>query len=253
MLPRVIPCLLLRHGALVKTVRFGDFQYVGDPVNVISIFNELHAGELVVLDIAATREKTPPSFDLIERIAGECLMPVTYGGGVRSLDDIRRILQSGIEKVAIGTLAVESENLIRSAAEKFGNQSIVVSMDVRLNHGRYEVMVRSGAKRTNNDPVAMAKHMEKCGAGELLLTSIDNDGIMGGYDLRLVRDVSESVSIPVIACGGASSLSDMAAVVRKGGASAAAAGSLFVFLRKGQGVVVHYPSTEEINTTFAVG
>jgi cyclase len=244
---RVIPCLLLRNLGLVKTVRFRDPKYLGDPINIVKIFNDKEVDELVFLDITATVENKKPPFGLLEKIASECFMPLGYGGGVRSLEDMRTLFGIGIEKVSVNSYAVENPPFIRAAADLFGSQSVVVSMDVEKNRrGKYEVFTHSGQRATGLDPVKFAVEMEKQGAGELLLNSIDRDGTMQGYDLDLIKQVTGAASIPVIACGGASKVQDLAAVVKQGGASAAAAGSMFVFHGPHRAVLISYPSPKEL-------
>lgn len=248
---RVIPCLLLRNRGLVKTVRFRDPTYVGDPVNTVRIFNEKEVDELVLLDILASREGRGPDFRLIEEIAGECFMPLGYGGGIRTVDDIRTVLALGAEKAVINSRAVEAPELIREAADVIGSQSVVVSLDVKKGLlGGYRVHTRGGTQATKEDPVRFAVRAQELGAGEILLTSVDRDGTMSGYDVDLVRSVSREVDIPVIACGGASGLGDFARAVREGGASAVAAGSLFVFTGRHRAVLVNYPATGELEALF---
>lgn len=249
---RAIPCLLLRDRGLVKTKRFKDPVYLGDPVNVIKIFNDKEVDELVLLDITATREQRRPAFDYLERIAGECFMPLCYGGGVRTVEDMRRLFALGIEKVSVNTRAVEDPSFIRAASEEFGRQSVIVSIDVKksLLRGR-EVRTHGGTRRGRWKPLDFAREAEDQGAGELLLTSIDHDGTMSGYNLELVREVAGAVSVPVIACGGAGSVSDLDLVVREGGAAAAGAGSMFVFQGPHRGVLISYP-IEQIRKVFNV-
>lgn len=246
--PRVIPALLLQNRGLVKTVKFKDPVYLGDPINIVRIFNDKEVDELIFLDITATTENRAPSFDLLRDITSECFMPLGYGGGIQSMEDIRRLLSLGVEKVILNSIAVEDQDLVRKAAEYAGSSSVVVSMDVKKGFlgGRYEVLTRSGQKRTGIDPVRHAVAMEHAGAGELFLNSIDRDGTMQGYDLDLVRSVSSAVSIPVVACGGAGSLQDLADVIKLGGASAAAAGSLFVFQGPLRGVLISYPAAADL-------
>jgi cyclase len=249
---RVIPCLLLQNLGLVKTVRFKDPKYLGDPINVVKIFNDKEVDELVFLDITATVEKKRPPFELLGKITSECFMPLCYGGGVRSLDDMKTLFTLGLEKVAVNTYAVESPAFIEAAADLFGNQSVIVSIDVKKNlSGRYEVFTHGGRKGTGLDPVRFAVEMEQHGVGELLLNSIDRDGTMQGYDLELIRRVSGAVSIPVVACGGAGKVQDLADAVKKGGASAAAAGSLFVFQGPHRAVLISYPSPQELQGVFS--
>lgn len=251
-LTRVIPCLLLQGSGLVKTVRFGNPTYLGDPRNTVKIFNEKEVDELILLDIAATREGRGPNLQLLSELTSECFMPLAYGGGIKSLDDVERIIRLGVEKVSINSLAVESPEFVKQAAERFGSQSIVVSIDVKRGmFGRYEVFTRGGTGRCGLDPIGLAKRMEDLGAGELLLNSIDRDGTMRGYDLELIHQVSGAVGIPVIACGGAGSLEDLAAAIKQGGAAAAAAGSLFVFHGRHRAVLISFPVRKELERAFS--
>ncbi len=237
--PRIIPCLLLSGSALVKTVRFTDPMYIGDPVNTVHIFNEENVDELIVLDITQG-DAAKPQLEILDQLAGECFMPLTVGGNIKTMDDIAAILALGIEKVSLNTACITSPSLLTQAAEKFGNQSIVASMDVRSVHGTWEVFLDHGRVATGIDAVTHAKEMERLGAGELLITSIDRDGTMEGYDLRFIQAISNTVDIPIIACGGAKDTADLSAAVRAG-ASASAAGSLFLYQGKGRGVLVHFP------------
>ena len=251
---RVIPCLLLRNLGLVKTVKFKDPKYLGDPINIVRIFNDKEVDELVFLDITATVENKKPPFELVERIASECFMPLCYGGGVRSLEDMKALFNLGIEKVAVNSYAVENPAFIQAAADLFGSQSVIVSIDVKRNRqGRYEVFTHSGKKATGLDPVKFAAEMEEQGAGELLLSSIDRDGTMQGYDIEIIRRVSGAVSIPVVACGGAGRVQDLVAAVKQGGASAAAAGSMFVFQGPHRAVLITYPTYQELQEAFGKG
>ena len=247
---RVIPVLLLKGAGLVKTVRFKAPTYLGDAVNVSRLFNDKEVDELVLLDVTATPEGRPPRFDLVAQMASECFMPLCYGGGVRTLDDMARLFTIGVEKVAINTRAVEDLSLLRAAAERFGSQSVIGSIDARRTWRGYRVFTEGGRKRTAWTPAALAAEMENAGAGEILVTSIDRDGTMEGYDLDLVRSVSDAVRLPVIACGGAGSLDHMVDAVRRGGASAAAAGSLFVFHGRHRAVLISYPSPSQIQQAF---
>ncbi|CAB1063927.1 Imidazole glycerol phosphate synthase cyclase subunit [Olavius sp. associated proteobacterium Delta 1] len=244
---RVIPCLLLKNDGLVKTVKFKAPTYLGDPINIVKIFNEKEVDELVFLDITATLENRKPPFKKLSEIASECFMPVGYGGGIRSLDDIREILALGIEKVIINSYASENPNFIENASKLFGSQSIVVSIDVKKDYfGKYKVVTHSCIKRTKADPVKYAIDMQDMGAGEILLNSVDRDGMMKGYDIELIRTVSKAVTVPVIACGGAGKIDDFKEAVRNGGASAVAAGSFFVFQGRHRAVLISYPSYEEL-------
>jgi cyclase len=244
--PRVIPSLLLRGGGLVKTRGFKAPVYVGDPINTVRIFNDKGVDELVLLDISATPEGRGPLFDLLSAIASEAFMPLAYGGGIRIVDDARKILTLGFEKVVINTAALESPHFIRELSELTGSQSVVVSIDVRRKLlGRYEVYGSGGRKATGLDPVRHATAMQKMGAGEILLNSIDCDGKMEGYDLELIRNVATAVDIPVIACGGAGSLADLSAALQSG-ADAVSAGSLFVFHGRHRAVLISYPTNVKL-------
>ncbi len=244
--PRVIPCLLLKNGGLVKTVKFKDPTYLGDPINIVRIFNDKEVDELIFLDILATVENRRPNFELLSKITSECFMPLGYGGGIQSLKDVKELLALGVEKVVLNTSAVENPSLIRESAQYAGSQAVVISIDVkRTLFGRYEVFTRGGRKGTGLDPVQFAVEMEKRGAGELFVNSIDRDGTMQGYDIDLIQRVSESVTVPVIACGGAGNVRHLAEAIRVG-ASAVAAGSMFVFQGPLRGVLISYPGQEEL-------
>lgn len=244
--PRVIPALLLKGQGLVKTVKFKDPKYLGDPINIVRIFNDKEVDELVFLDITATNEKRRPPFEMLGKITSECFMPLGFGGGIRSLEDVKTLLGLGIEKVILNTAAVEIPGLVTEVADYAGSQAVVISMDVKRSLlGKYEVFTHSGTKGSGLDPVRHAQEMEKRGAGELFVNAIDRDGMMQGYDLDLVRRVAEAVSIPVIACGGAGNIQHLAEAIRAG-ASAAAAGSMFVFQGPLRGVLISYPSQEEL-------
>lgn len=245
--PRVIPALLLRGQGLVKTVKFKEPKYLGDPINIVRIFNDKEVDELVLLDITATPENRGPQFDLLKNITSEAFIPLAYGGGIRSMDDVRKLLNIGIEKLIMNTSAVENATLIRETADHAGSQAVVASIDVKKNFlGKYEVFTRCGQKKTGLDPVKHAIEMEKMGAGEIIINSIDRDGTMQGYDVELVRKVADSVQVPVVACGGAGNLSHVSEVIEQGHASAAAAGSIFVFQGPLRGVLISYPTPKEL-------
>jgi cyclase len=228
---RIIPCLLLRNNGLVKTIKFKDSIYIGDPINAVRIYNEKEVDELIFLDIDATREKKEPPFGMIRNLAGECFMPFAYGGGIETLSQIEEIIKSGAEKIVINT--------------------IVVSIDVKKRIiGGKTVHISGGRIDTGMNPLEYAKEMEDQGAGEIFINSIDRDGTMEGYDIELIKSISKAVNIPVIACGGAGNLEDLKLAVCKGGASAAAAGSLFVFHGKRRAVLITYPSYKEISELF---
>lgn len=244
---RVIPILLLQEGGLVKGERFRKHRYVGDPINAVKIFNDKEVDELSILDIGATGAGRGPDFELIAQIAGEAFMPLSYGGGLTDLDQVSRILKSGIEKVIFNHSAVERPELILQTAEKFGSSSTVVSVDVKSAglFGQKKVFIHGGTKNTGKDVVAFAQEMERLGAGELVLTSVDREGTRQGYDAALIKSVSEAVHIPVIANGGAGQLEDFRSAIAAG-ASAVAAGSLFVFQGKHRAVLIQYPQAQEL-------
>lgn len=249
LLPRVIPCLLICNAGLVKTIKFKDPKYLGDPINIVKIFNEKEVDELVFLNITASVENKRPPFDLLEKIASEAFMPVGYGGGIRSLEDVKTILALGYEKIIVNTYAVENPSFIKDIANFAGTQSTVVSIDVKKSiFGKYEVLTHRGTKATGLDPVAFAVRMEKEGAGELILCSIDRDGTMKGYDIDLISQVTAAVKIPVVACGGSRTAKDLGRAIKKGGASASGAGSMFVFHGKHRAVLISYPSYTEIES-----
>jgi cyclase len=247
---RVIPCLLLRNGGLVKTVKFGDSTYVGDPINAVRIFNEKEVDELMFLDIGATPAGAGPNFDLLQDIASEAFMPFAYGGGVSTIEQVKRVFATGIEKVVINSAAAADPRLVTAAAELAGSASVVVSIDVKRSWlGNYSVFVRGGTSDTQQDPVEYARRMAELGAGEILLNAIHKDGTMQGYDLELIRRVSAAVTIPVVAVGGAARLSDFPAAVAQG-ASAVGAGSMFVFHGKHRAVLITYPPYAELERLF---
>jgi imidazole glycerol-phosphate synthase subunit HisF len=245
--PRIVPCLLVKNGGLVKTRVFGDPKYVGDPINAVRIFNEKEVDELIVADIDATVVGREPDYKLIARLAAECRMPLSYAGGVNSADQAQRIIGLGVEKVAMSSAAIHRPGLIGEAAARLGSQSIVAVMDVRKSRfvGRYELFTHNGSRATGLDPVAFAARAEAEGAGEILVNSIDRDGEMKGYDLVLAERVREAVTLPLTILGGAGSLDDIGALIRRFGIIGAAAGSLFVFKGKYRAVLINYPSRAE--------
>lgn len=245
--PRLIPCLLFDDGSLVKTVGFSAPQYIGDPLNVVHIFNEKEVDEIVFLDIGATPKRREPDYETLRLIASEAFIPLAYGGGVRTVDQARAIFECGFEKVVLNTAAHSDPDLVPRLAATFGSQSVVVSLDVKKGiFGKYGVYSCGGRKKETGSVVEAALHMQNAGAGEILLTSIDRDGTWKGYDLDLIRLVAEAVSVPVVACGGAGSLADCGMAVSQAKASAAAAGSMFVFQKQGCGVLIRYPDYDDI-------
>jgi cyclase len=243
---RIIPVLLLHKGNLVKSVKFKDYKYVGDPINAVRIFNDKEVNELVLIDIDASREKKAPDIKHITNIASEAFMPVAYGGGVSNSTQVKEIFYNGVEKVIFNTAAIEQPGLITATANQFGSSSTVVSIDVKKTLlGGYKVYGSNGQKNTGKDPVNFAKEMESAGAGEIFINSIDADGTMGGYDINLIKKVADAVSVPVIACGGAGSMQHFKEAVQAG-ASAVAAGSFFVFQGRHKAVLITYPNPAEL-------
>lgn len=248
---RVIPCLLVRGNGLVKTKKFKNAVYVGDPVNAVRIFSDKEADEIVILDIDASREGRDPNYELIAEMAGEAFMPVAYGGGVRSLEQIRRLIRSGVEKVVINTLATESTDTIRAAVDVFGSQAIVGAVDVRRKLlGGYTVVAKSATVQTRLNLQQHIQNLVQAGVGELFINDIERDGTMAGYDLALVRSVTQA-PVPVVVCGGAGTIEHLRQAVNEGGASAVAAGSMFVFHGKHRAVLINYPKAAELKQKFS--
>lgn len=249
--PRVIPCLLLKNLGLVKSVKFKDYRYIGDPMNAVKIFNDKNADELIFLDITASKEKRTISVELIERIGDECNMPFAVGGGIRSIASIKKILNAGAEKVCLNTYAFENPDFVKTAAEEFGTSTIVVSIDVKKKKfSKKQVYINGGTISTGVEPVEFACLMQQKGAGEILINSIDKDGTMEGYDIELIRKVADAVTIPVVALGGASNLNHFKQAVEEGNASAVSAGSMFVFHGPRRAVLINFPTNKELIDTF---
>lgn len=245
--PRIIPCLLVKNGGLVKTVQFGNPKYVGDPINAVKIFNEKEVDELIVLNIDASVQNREPDYGMIRNLAAECRMPLCYGGGVKTVEQVERIISLGVEKVAMSSAAVSNPQIVARAAEVVGAQSIVVVMDVKKSRwgGKYELRTHNASNPTEHSPVEFAKQMENLGAGEVVINSIDRDGVMKGYDLELVNGIREAISLPITVLGGAESLKDIKRLISKYGIIGAAAGSLFVFKGVYRAVLINYPSRAE--------
>jgi cyclase len=239
---RIIPCLLLRNESLVKTVRFGKYGYIGDPLNTCRIFNELEVDELAFLDVTASREKREPNFKILQEISNECFMPLSYGGGIRNIATAEKVLSIGFEKIILNTYPFENPEIISELARAFGSQSVIVAIDVRRGAwGRYRVFSLAGTVNRKRDPVDWAKEVERLGAGEILLTAINREGTWQGFDIELTSQVADAVTIPVIAHGGAGSIGHIGEVVKIGNASAVALGSMVVYQAKGLGVLVNFP------------
>ena len=245
--PRIIPCLLVKANGLVKTVRFSRPKYVGDPINAVKIFNEKEVDELMVLDIDASVHGKEPDYVLIKNLAAECRMPLCYGGGVKTVKQVERIVSLGVEKVAMSSAALENPELVAQTADVVGSQSVVVVMDVKKNpsNGNYEIWTHNGSTPTGKCATEFARKVESLGAGEIVINAIDNDGAMKGYDLQLIRAIHESVSVPITALGGAGSLKDISELIHTFGIVGAAAGSLFVFKGIYRAVLINYPNRAE--------
>ena len=244
---RIIPVLLIRNRELVKTYQFRRPRYLGDPINATRIFNDKEVDELTLLDIEVGLRGRPIDFEHVRQIVSNAFMPIAYGGGIRSLDDMARLFQLGVEKVVLGTAAAQNRNLIEAAAKRFGSQSIVVSVDIRRRaHGVYQVYYSHGRKFLQLDATQYARQLENAGAGELLLNDIDRESTMTGYDLDLILRVTQAVTVPVIANGGAGSVQDLVRACAVGGAAAAAAGSMFVYVGTLRGILITYPTEQDI-------
>jgi len=248
MRPRVIPVLLIDNGRLVKTINFTKKIYIGDPINAIKIFNEKGADEVIVLDITKDKNYKKPNFSLISKLASECFMPFSYGGGVKSESDLLKILALGVEKVSINTYAIENPLFIKKISDKVGSSTIVVSIDVNKNiFGKYNIFSHNGTKKNKKDLAEYILMIQEYGAGEILLNSIHRDGTFSGYDIDLIKTVSQVTNIPLTVCGGASSVDDFIKAIKIGGASAVAAGSLFVFHNNSRAVLINTPGDEILN------
>jgi cyclase len=244
--PRIIPCLLIRNKGLVKTVQFNNGKYVGDPINAVRIFNEKESDELMVIDIDATTNNIEPDYKMIENLASECRMPLCYGGGIKTVDQAQKIFSLGVEKIAISSVAIQNPAFVSELAAKVGSQSVVVVIDFKKKlFGGYDIYTHNGKKKININPFELVKLMEEVGAGEIVINSIDNDGMMNGYDLDMIDKVRSSMSLPLTVIGGAGNLEDIGLLIKKYGIIGAAAGSLFVFKGKYKAVLINYPNWGE--------
>jgi imidazole glycerol-phosphate synthase subunit HisF len=249
--PRVIPVLLLQSKGLVKSVRFKDFRYIGDPINAVRIFNDLEADELVFIDILATKEKRTISIEFVKNVGEEANMPFSAGGGIRTLEDIRKIIEAGAEKVILNSIAGENPDFVTEAADTFGSSTITVCIDVKKDFfGKEKVWINAGTKSININPVQYARQMGERGAGELIIQSIDRDGTMAGYDGNLIKKIAESVSIPVVCLGGAGKWEDLIELNSLVSLNGFAAGSLFVYHGSRRAVLVNYPERRKIIQLF---
>jgi len=239
--------LLLKNQGLVKSVSFKNHRYIGDPINAVKIFNDLKADELVFLDILASKERRTISLDFVKNVGEEANMPFAVGGGITTLDHIQKIIAAGAEKVVINTKAVLEPDFIRKASEAFGSSTIVVCIDVKKKFlGKEQTWILNGTKPTGMDPIEFAKRIEELGAGEIIIQSIDRDGTMQGYDLALIRKISETVKIPVVALGGAGNIQHMKLAYSEAFANGLAAGSMFVYHGARNGILINYPEEKEI-------
>ena len=234
----------------MKTVKFRDPKYVGDPINAVKIFNEKEVDELIIVDIDATRERREPNYKLIENLASECRMPLSYGGGINTVEQAQRIFSLGVEKVAVSSVAVNNPDIVSDIASRVGNQSVVVVLDVKkkLIGNQYEVFTHNGQKSTGIDPVKFAIKMESAGAGELVINSIDRDGMMCGYDQIIIDKIRQVTDLPMTVLGGAGTLDDIGDLIGRHGIIGAAAGSYFVFKGKYRAVLINYPTPLEKET-----
>jgi len=244
--PRIIPCLLVRNKGLVKTVKFKDGKYVGDPLNAVKIFNEKEVDELIVLDIDATVQNIEPDYKMIENLAAECRMPLCYGGGIKTAVQAQRIFNLGVEKIAISSAIIERPRLVSEIATRVGNQSVVAVLDVKKKMlGGYEIYTHNGMKKSRLNLLSFVLQLEKLGVGEIVINSIDNDGMMKGYDLNLIAKIKETVNVPMTVIGGAGTTDDIAEVISQHGIIGVGAGSLFVFKGKYKAVLISYPDEKE--------
>lgn len=243
---RVIPCLLLEDDGLVKTINFKDPTYIGDPINSVRIYNELEVNELIFLDIKASLNKNEPPFKVIEEIASECFMPFSYGGGITNLDQAKKLFRLGVEKVVLNSSALDNPELITEIANIFGSQSVVVSIDYKKDFfGRYRVYKYNGRKKCKLSPLEQAKLAQDYGAGEILINSIENDGVMNGFDLEMIEEISSNITLPVIALGGAGEVMDIRKA-KDSGASAIALGSMAVYQNKNRGILINFPAEKQL-------
>lgn len=247
--PRIIPCLLIQDGGLVKTVQFKNPKYVGDPINAVKIFNEKEADELMVLDIDATTQGVEPNYQKIAYLAAECRMPLCYGGGVRTAQQAKKIISLGVEKVSISSAVLERPELVKEIAEEIGSQSVVVVLDVKKRKfsNVYDIWTHNATRNTKRNIFDVTIEMQSMGAGEIVVNSIENDGLMNGYDIGLASKLRKSMNIPLTILGGAGSLDDMRKAVSTCGVIGVSAGSLFVFKGPYRAVLINYPDEQQKN------
>ena len=250
--PRVIPILLLSDNGLVKTKQFGESTYVGDPLNAVKIFNDKEVDEIVFLDIQATKNRIPPNYEMIEKIASECFMPLAYGGGITNIKQIDKILEIGVEKIVINSCVISNPKIINQIAKIIGSQSVVVSIDIKKNFfGNYSIFSHSENKLISSNIIDYIKKVEELGAGEIIINSVDKDGMMNGFDIKLLNLVKENVMIPFVACGGAGNVDDLKEGIDIGGAHAVSAGSMFVFHGKHNAVLINYLDDSQLKYIYS--
>lgn len=251
--PRIIPSLLLHDKGLVKTVNFKSPKYVGDPINAVRIFNEKEVDELAFFDIDATVYNKEPDYILIEKLANQSRMPLCYGGGVKTVEQAQKIFSLGIEKIALSSSVIQNPQLVNQIANRVGSQSVIVVLDIKKKLlGGYEIFTHNGRRSTGINPVNFAKDLEQFGAGEIIINSIDQDGVMKGYDMNLIDKIAEVISIPLTVLGGAGTIADIEKVVERHGVIGVAAGSLFVFKGPYKAVLINYPTRIEKNKIFKI-
>ncbi|MFP3592571.1 AglZ/HisF2 family acetamidino modification protein [Chryseobacterium sp. SIMBA_038] len=249
--PRIIVSLLLENEGLVKTKKFKDAKYIGDPINTVKIFNEKKVDELCIFDIGATTQNYEPNYNLIEKIAAQSRMPICYGGGIKNAEQAQKIFNLGIEKIAVSSIIFTKPNIIESIAEKVGVQSVVAVLDIKKKtFGGYEIYINNGRKAIKGNIFSLVSELEKKGVGEIIINNIDLDGTGKGYDFNLIEKISEKLSIPITVVGGAGSLDDIKKLIERFGIIGAAAGSLFVFKGKYNAVLINYPEYELKNTLY---
>ncbi len=249
MIPRIIPLLLMKNRGLYKGINFRNHKYVGDPINTVKIFNDKEVDEIIILDIESTLKNKNIDFEYLREVVSEAFIPLAYGGGIKYVEEARKLFAIGIEKIVLNTYAVLNPNLVRDLVKEFGSQAIVFSLDVKKTFWGYKVFIKCGTVETKYDPIDFAMYMEELGVGEILLNDIDRDGTMGGYNLELINQISKKIKIPLIACGGAGKLEDFKKAV-EAGASACAAGSMFVFQGPHRAVLISYPNYEDLKNIF---
>jgi cyclase len=251
LLPRIIPCLLLNKGSLVKTINFKDPKYIGDPLNAVKIFNEKQVDEIIVLDISASEYNTEPDYKLIKNLAKECRMPLCYGGGIQTAEQAQKIFNLGVEKIALGTALQNNTEIVSEIITKVGSQSVVGVIDVKQNSKKeFVVFISNGKISCNADPVSYALKLQSLGVGEILLNNIDNDGLMKGFNLELINKVRERITIPLTVMGGAGNLDHVGEIIKEHGIIGVGAGSLFVFKGKFRAVLINYPTSSEKSDLF---